>query len=88
MTRDSYAEAIESFLGELAAIVGGITDEQLAGMPDFLAELNESIVSLRDPRRTPIEIVRLALGIVDELVHARREQIMNEAYEFYIARNP
>jgi hypothetical protein len=87
MTRDTFQVAIDSFLGELAGIVGGMTDAHLMEMPNFVAELDESVTSLQDPRRTRIEIVRIAVGIVDELVHARRDEIMRDAYDFFVARN-
>jgi hypothetical protein len=86
MDRTEYEDAVDSFLGELSGIVGGMSDDTLMKSQEFFSELNESISLIRDHRTSPVEVLRLAVGIVDEFLNAHREKAMSEAHAFYLAQ--
>jgi hypothetical protein len=86
MSKDEFADAIHSFLGELSAVAASNSPEDLARLLGFSAELREAREIFQD-RRTPSNVVvSTAVGLVDEFTQRSWDDIVTKAYAFYVDR--
>jgi hypothetical protein len=84
MSRDEFARATESFLGELSAIAVSKSADDLRHLLGFDAELRQAREILQDKRTPANVVVSTAVGLVDEFTHKSWDEIIDRAYAFYI----
>lgn len=84
MSRDEFARAIQSFLGELSAIAVAKSPEDLRHLLGFDAEVREAREILQNRRTAANVIVSTAVGLVDEFAHRSWDEIIDKAYAFYV----
>jgi hypothetical protein len=84
MSREEFTQAIAAFMEELSAICAAQTSEGLRVLKEFTKEALETRSLLSDPKVTDERLLSLSFGLVDEYFGARREAILNEAYEYYL----
>jgi len=82
VSRDEYQRIIESFMMEMPGIVI-TTEARLRKLPHLGPELDEYVSGLRDPSSTPEELLRTALGFVDEFVRDTWDDTIDASYQLY-----
>ncbi len=84
VTEKEYKRIIESFLWELQSTIAALSSEDLNNLPDFVKEIQEIVISLRDTSTPAEDLVGHAFGIVDEFVRADWDSIMSDSYSLYV----
>ncbi len=82
-SREEFARAIDAFLFKMIFLTSVETGKSLDALPGFSEELAGVLESFRRPGAHPEDVLGTALGLVDEYVHARWEEVMEEAYALY-----
>ena len=82
VSRDEYQRVIESFLMEMPGLVI-TTEPALRKLPKLGSELDEYVGALRDTEASPEELLRTALGLIDEFVRDTRDSTIDECYRLY-----
>src|SRR5690242_14901816 len=81
--RGEYDRVIESFMMEMPGQCLTQSEASLRKLPNLGPELDEYLAQLRDPSRTPEEVLQTALGLVDEFVRDTWDRVMAESYTLY-----
>lgn len=82
--RDEFARAIDSFMGEMSAICGSQAADRIKRLPALAKELREARSLLNNPAISLEQLLAIAFGAVDEYYAASREDIIDQAYAFYL----
>lgn len=87
MSRDDFATAIDSFLGEMSAMCAAQTPADLRHLLGFDREVQETREALRDASATSASILMAACGLVDEFAHRTWDEVIDKSYAFYIDKS-
>ena len=84
VSRDEYARIIESFMMEMPGLCMTHNEAALRQLPPLSEELDAYITQLRDPSRSPDQVLATAFGFVDEFVGAAWQDVIAESYALYV----
>jgi len=84
ISREEFAQAIRTFLGETSAICAAQTPNDLRHRLGFERELQEAKQAFRDPSSTSSVILMAAFGLVDEFVNRTWNEVIDKSYSFYV----
>lgn len=86
LTKEEFAEVFDIALTELSGhgLIQG--EEAVKESLPLRTEVEEALKLLRDPRISRERAVGVAIGLVDEFVRARWDQLIEELYAAYTAR--
>lgn len=87
ISREDFARAIDSFMGEMSAICVSQAADRIKVLPGLAKELRETRTLLNNPAIPLEQLVAIAFGAVDEFYGANRDDIIDQAYAFYLDQN-
>jgi hypothetical protein len=87
LSQADFESVIESFMMELSGICAAKSEVELRALPGFLNELQESADLMREAVGTPVRLLPLSFGVVDEFVQANRAEVIRECYALYVDMN-
>jgi hypothetical protein len=84
ITQDEYAKVIETLFMEVQGTFSILTQADIQRLPALAEELREARATLQDPRISDEDILGIAFGLVDEYIHAKRDDVIATSYALYL----
>lgn len=85
ISRQDFAAAVRSVFDELSVLCLRTNPDELARLPGFAAEVNETRSRICQPDVSSTQVLSASCGLVDEFVTRSWDKVIAEAYDSYIA---